>query len=84
MTLLELGYNYVILAALDPVCWYIIQDIESNHLHAWFIKGAAIFWGFFPVFFWIFSLFWGLMVLIGICSVLQLSLIYLSLRLDPL
>ena len=51
MTLLELGYNYVILAALAPVCWYIIQDIESNHLHAWFIKGAAIFLGIFSRFF---------------------------------
>jgi hypothetical protein len=36
-------------------------------------KGVAIVFVFSPVFFWIFSLFWGLMVFIGICSVLQLS-----------
>jgi hypothetical protein len=36
-------------------------------------KGLQLFLFFSPVFFWIFSLFWGLMVFIGICSVLQLS-----------
>ena len=35
---------------------------------------AAIFFGIFSRFFWdFFPVFWGLMVLIGICSVLQLS-----------
>ena len=37
-------------------------------------KGCNFLGEFFPVFFWdFFPVFWGLMVLIGICSVLQLS-----------
>ena len=37
-------------------------------------RGCNFFWVFFPVFFLdFFPVFWGLMVLIGICSVLQLS-----------
>ena len=39
-----------------------------------YTKGCNFLGEFFPVFFWeLFPVFWGLMVLIGICSVLHLS-----------
>ena len=50
-----------------------VLNFRSTTL-ATYLKGCNFFVFFFPFFFGVvFPVFWGLMVLIGICSVLQLS-----------